>query len=87
MELVEAKVIEKCDICGAAMEGHPRCEACGILTGGSHWGHPCSYQEHEICEHCMGDWETLDKVVGRKTTWDEFLHPRLPGGQKWYEVK
>lgn len=64
-----------CDVCGAGLEGHPACDACGILCGFGHIECGLSeYREHMLCSHCLGRWKNMDRRMGRETLWREFLH-------------
>jgi len=70
-------VTGKCETCGAEMDNHPKCGACGILCGTGHLeGLPSPYRGHGLCGHCVASWKRLDQLVGRETTWSEFLNPQ-----------
>ena len=50
-----------------------KCEACGgkgKLTGAS-----ALFRDHNLCGHCMINWQRLDIILGRVTTWEEFRRP------------
>jgi len=57
-----------------------RCEACRSIEygGGEYRGQP-------ICHKCVKDWQKLDKIIGRETTFEEFLDPILSGFNKLKE--
>ena len=65
----------KCPTCDAPMDGHPQCEACGILTGQGHWDGLCDYRGHRICGNCLAAWQGVERQVGRETSWRKFLSP------------
>ena len=74
----QKRIPRKCETCGVAMKTHPVCEACKILCGPSHLESLTDdYREHKMCHHCFADWQLLDRIVGRGTTWEEFLNPSL----------
>jgi len=81
------RVTGKCETCGEPMETHPKCEACGVLCDTGHLeGLPSPYRGYDLCGHCEAKWRTLDKVIGRETTWKEVLSPQ-PRMFKEAEVK
>jgi hypothetical protein len=64
----------KCQTCGVVMKRHPVCAACGILCGPRHLETlTVDYRGHKMCYHCKNDWLRLDRIVGRETTWEEFV--------------
>jgi len=64
----------KCETCGAQMEAHPACDACGNLCGTGHLdGLPSPYRGHSLCGHCIVNWKHLDRVLRRQGAWEEFL--------------
>lgn len=68
----------KCETCGAQMDDHPKCDACANLCGTGHLDtFPSPYRGHNLCGRCIVSWKTLDRVIGKKATWDEFLNPKL----------
>jgi len=64
-----------CETCGAPMAGHPQCEGCGSLCGGSHEAGLTTYRGHGLCPFCIKNWKSQEKAVGRETTWEEFRSP------------
>jgi len=72
----QKRIPRKCEVCGVAMKTHPVCEACKILCGPSHLESLTDdYRGHKMCYHCSVDWQLRDGIVGRETTWEEFLNP------------
>ena len=70
----------KCETCGAPINAHPDCDACGILCGTGHFdGLPSSYREHNLCGHCIVNWKHLNRALRRRATWDEFLSGKMIG--------
>ena len=51
-----------CEICGHTIEGHPQCEACGILCGGKHLSSLEEYQGHELCWDCVETWKKKEEA-------------------------
>lgn len=71
------KITGKCETCGAVMTEHPICEGCKILCGMGHLEFLSRYWGHHICGHCMAAWKRLEKMMGRKVTWEECLYPTV----------
>ena len=65
-----------CDICAAPMDTHPKCDACGILTGMGHEESSSSYRGHNLCGHCVMRWKSLDEIAGRETSWKNMCDPK-----------
>lgn len=64
----------QCRVCGSDTR---ICDACLILCGENHLeGLPSGYRGHDLCGHCISSWKTLDKLMGRETSWKEFLDPQ-----------
>lgn len=65
---------EDCEVCKVKFQRHPRCSACGILSGDGHEGTDLRrYRGHMLCESCIRRWKILDKEAGRNITWEESL--------------
>ena len=75
--LLYRNVTGKCETCDAGMDSHPMCDGCGILCGPGHldWL-PSTYRGHKLCGSCMVSWKALERVIGRKATWEESLNPK-----------
>lgn len=72
----QKRIPRKCEVCGVVMKTHPVCEACKILCGPGHLERLTDdYRGHKMCYHCFADWQLRDGIVGRETTWEEFLNP------------
>jgi hypothetical protein len=65
-----------CPICGISLEGHPECDACGILTGIEHLSTLRVYRKHKLCEHCIDAWKKKEFIIDRTATFEEFKYPR-----------
>lgn len=65
----------KCPSCLLPLEGHSRCEACLILCGPGHDSEITTYRKHQLCSLCIKKWGRLERTVGRKVNWSEFLKP------------
>jgi len=80
-----------CETCGESMKSHPKCDACGALSGSGHLISCSRYRGHARCGDCQRAWERLDRIIGRKTTWEEFLRPEglfsFPKGGAGFTVK
>ena len=73
---------EECRRCGTSYDSHPRCQCCGIYCGPNHFQvRVSSYRGQLLCGLCIGDWERLEKKVGRKVPWEEF-----PYHNRYYAV-
>jgi hypothetical protein len=61
-----------CEACGAKMKGHPKCEACGILTGFGHETESKDYREHHLCEGCIKAWLKMERRKKKEVEWWQF---------------
>ncbi len=71
--------------CGVELRNHPKCQACKILVC-SEYTYSIKFRRKNLCGLCIEAWLGLDKRVGRKTTWEEFLDPtqiRGERGERW----
>lgn len=64
-----AKTIGWCSI-NSTMGLKRKCEACRIPASGDY------YRGRYLCGDCVVAWHELDRLVGRTTSWREFLNPQ-----------
>ena len=70
----------RCETCGAPMKGHPKCEACGILTGHGHQYNHANFRGRVICGGCIVRWLSLEHKLDREVSWERML------AENWREM-
>jgi len=69
--LDRAKQIFVCD-CGCLVQGHERCEACGIFACGKEYYMPIvKYRGRYLCRGCYKQWITRNKKENIEITWEQ----------------
>lgn len=62
-----------CPVCGIKWRVHPRCEACGILTGLGHETLAEEFREHKLCEGCKMSWLRMERKKKKSVEWRTFF--------------
>lgn len=60
-----------CETCRRPIERHPKCEACGILTGRGHIYSLMQYRGRQLCPACVKQWKDLERARHNKLSWEE----------------
>ncbi len=76
--------IEICEICRINLKGHPKCDACGILSGKGHYVDSLtSFEGHELCDTCRLAFVEFFEKGG---SWQKFIVskpvPKLSGDEQ-----
>jgi hypothetical protein len=92
----------RCETCGSSLSQHLYCDACGIMAGPGHVapslslfrtrvthdrrGRPRTVP-NALCGYCVKAWKRLDKLLGRETTFQEFIlpQPKMFNGVEGFE--
>lgn len=59
--------------CGKKMTEHPKCESCGIYVCAGDYFYPIEkFRKHNLCQTCIKNWKSHDRVYEREATSAEF---------------
>ena len=65
--------VKICSFCKRPVQGHPECDACGILCCGNDYYDPLSeFRGYRVCRKCKEHWLYLERYFGRQVSFGRF---------------